>query len=249
MTEDMTGNTKKNRYRLDIKVYEIKRVIDRGTTNATLRQGLIPYGYDHKNLERATQLADRCTQAIRGRKYALNEQKGLTEQYKQARAKTHDSYMDLVKIARVVFKKDRQALMELQLKGRRKITWLGWREQVRSLYEKLLGNTDYLAAITRFSYPESRLRAELTAAEEGFAIYAVRENARARAQKATLDRNLLLDELLEWFSDYLVFVRIVLKEIPELLIGIVRGHDGKIFVPNKIIGEPGTFIDPPPAGS
>ena len=93
---------------------------------------------------------------------------------------------------------------------------------------------------------ESRLRDEPDKLEKVAALHTRRENARAQAQQATLNRNLQLDVLFEWFSDYMVFVRIVLKDIPELPAGVVKGHNGKIFVPNNKMGEPGTFRDPPP---
>ena len=244
MKEDTYGKTTKHRFRLESKVYDIKRIIEAGSSNQVLRSGLAPYGYGHQNLNQAANLADRCYNAIRKRKYALNEQKGLTEEYKQARARVHDTYMDLVKIARVAFKNDYRARIDLQLNGRRKIAWLAWREQVRCLYTKLLSAECYQAAMNRFNYPESRLRNELASAEKAFAKYEERENARIRAQHATQDRNQLLNQLFNWFSDYMVFIRIVLKEEPELMTGLLKGHDGKIFVPNDEFGEPGTFREP-----
>ncbi len=65
--------------------------------------------------------------------------------------------------------------MELQLNGRRKLPYLAWREQVRCLYEKILSDESYMAAMTKLNYPQSRLQAELTTAEKAFHIHGQRQ--------------------------------------------------------------------------
>jgi hypothetical protein len=72
----------------------------------------------------------------------------------------------------------------------------------------------------KYGYTAERLQQERKNVEEIFALYSKRLNESGAAQQSTVDRDKLLDELCDWYSDFRAIARIALYDKPQLLEGL-----------------------------
>ena len=128
--------------------------------------------------------------------------------------------MRFVKVARVALKKDAGASTQLDLKGDRKRSLSGWLAQASQFYNNALSNKSVLSALKEFGITEPKLKAGLSELEAVEAANLLQEKEKGEAQAATQKRDVALDGLQDWLSDYLAIAKIALEDDPQLLEGL-----------------------------
>ncbi len=136
----------------------------------------------------------------------------------QAAWETADrAYKKALKISRVVFKGNQKARSALGLSGSRKKSLSGWIGQATNFYTNLLGTPDLLAAMTPYSYDQTKLEAEAALVQAVVTASAAQDKERGEAQEATQARDAKLDELDQWVADYKVIAQVALADSPQQL--------------------------------
>ncbi len=185
---------------------------------------LAAYSYGPAKLEagralyQATLAAQQVQQAEYGDQYDATDE--LNRLWEEANA----AYMHYVKVARVAFRDQRGVMSRLDLYGRRKRATAGWIVQARQFYDGLLADADLVARMTEFSVTQAKLeagRAQVDAVEQANRIQG---KERGEAQDATLARDVALDALDAWMSDFIAIARLALEGRPQFLekLGIVE---------------------------
>ena len=111
----------------------------------------------------------------------------------------------------------------LDLTGRRATTISGWLKQTSGFYRALLDNEEWKSVLAGFGQTEDTLNAQLAAIEAVAAASEMVKKEKGDAQNATQERDVKIEGLLDWVSDYEVIARIALTDKPQLLekLGIV----------------------------
>lgn len=204
-------------------LYQAGLRINNSLSDAKILDAVSPMGYPEEKLnEGATLLAEAETK-VETQKREYGEVDEAQDRFEGERKAAHRIYMDTVNICRVAFKNDVKAIATLELNGRRARTISGWLKQTTSFYRALLENNDWKAAIAAYGQTEEKLNDRLAAIEQvAKASEAVRKEM-GDAQNATVERDMILEELADWVNDYEVIARIALADKPQLLekLGIV----------------------------
>ncbi|MFV0266296.1 MAG: hypothetical protein ACK5HT_04085 [Draconibacterium sp.] len=87
----------------------------------------------------------------------------------------------------------------------------------------ILANDDWKTVLAGFGQTEEKLNAQLAAVEGVATASETKKKEMGDAQNSTQERDMKLEELVEWVSDYEVIARIALADKPQLLekLGIV----------------------------
>ncbi len=183
----------------------------------SLQSYLTPYSYDREKLEAGRALYEATLEAQKIQQAEYGDQYDATDRLNRLWEEANAAYMHYVKVARVAFRDQRGVMSRLDLHGRRKRATAGWIVQTRQFYEGLLADDDLLARMAEFSITQAKLeagRAQVDAVEEANRVQA---KERGEAQDATLARDVALDALDAWMSDFIAIARLALEERPQYL--------------------------------
>jgi len=125
--------------------------------------------------------------------------------------------MKYLKIARAVFRDNRNESEALMLDGDRKNSFAGWVEQSSVFYKNALGSQTIKDALAKKGITTALLEAGLAEVEAAEAARANQNKEMSEAVKATEDRDVALDKLEKWFADFRDISIAVLDENPELI--------------------------------
>ena len=129
---------------------------------------LSSYGYDETELNTALALSDECDALV------LKQQNEYSEQYVATRAFDEEywvvnkQYVNTVELARIAFKADNKAIINLQLNGRRKSVFLNWYTQAKAFYSNLLDSSEWITTLGRFGYTAESITAEMARVDNLF---------------------------------------------------------------------------------
>lgn len=112
---------------------------------------------------------------------------------------------------------DEAARTALGLSGTRKRTLNGWLDQARRFYNNMLRTPDFVAAMTPFSYAQTKLEAESALVEAVATASELQDKERGEAQEATKLRDAKMDELDQWMADFKAIAEIALAASPQQL--------------------------------
>ncbi len=149
-------------------------------------------------------------------KAEYGEAEEATDDYTKAVKLLHPEYIDHLQLARVAFKYNVAAQVGLGLRGSRKKDEAGYCAQALGFYNGVLGSVDYLLEMEKKGVEETELQ-ELKAGYTNLEkLAAAKAKEGGEAQQATKQRNILYDELKEWFSDFKEVSIIALRKTPQL---------------------------------
>jgi len=133
------------------------------------------------------------------------------------------AYIKSLKIARLAFNDNTEAMKSLDLIGSRKRSFSGWLTQTKTFYANLISNDDYISAMQKFGYNAEKLQAEQALVSTAEAKNFSYSKEKGEAQQSTENRDEKIDELIDWFRSFLEIARIALENNPQLLeeLGIV----------------------------
>jgi len=185
--------------------------------NPKIQEYLSVYGYDSEKIKAGQALYQAGLNAQQQQKLEYGEQIGATKKLNQVWEVANKSYVKLVKIGRIAYKNDLTIFTQLGLGGDRKKSLSGWLLQAKQFYTNLLGNSQAIALLNEYGITKEKLQtaeAELKAVE--MASFS-QTTEKGEAQNATQVRDIAVDALNDWLSDYVAIARIALETEPQLL--------------------------------
>jgi hypothetical protein len=204
-------------------LYEAGLCINNSLSDAKIMNAVSPMGYTETKLNEGAALLQEATVLVETQKKEYGEVDEARNSFEAGRKAAHKTYMDMIHIGRVAFKDDVKATSTLDLNGRRARTLSGWLKQTLGFYRAVMANDEWKAAFAVYGQTEEKLSTQVAAIEKVARASEAVKKEMGDAQNATLERDMKLEELAEWVSDYEVIARIALADNPQLLekLGIV----------------------------
>ncbi len=197
--------------------------ISNASVDPKVYKALSLYGYTAERLQEGKLLLDKaealCTRQVQ--KYG--DKLGASQVMKVARQKVSAAYVPHVKIARIAMKNNKGAFQALELNGKRKRANAARLAQAKTFYTNAIANENYKTALADFGITEDKLEAALNLIKEAENARANYLKAKGEVQNATAKRNLAIESLEEWMSDFIAIARIALEGQSQMLeiLGVV----------------------------
>lgn len=202
---------------IDSLLNQAQVAIDNALNNPTILSALSDYGYTAARINQGKKRYNEAAAAQLSQTTEAGEQLSASATVNDARETAKKSYIRFVKIARIAFKRDAGISSQLALSGTRKRTLSGWLAQATQFYKNALANPAILKGFKEFGITEPKLKAGLAELKAVEAANLIQEKEKGDAQAATKQRDVALDELQDWMSDFLGIARIALEEDPQIL--------------------------------
>jgi hypothetical protein len=135
----------------------------------------------------------------------------------------YGQYMITLKVTRVALKKQPELLTRFKATGKRRRSLTGWLSDATIFYSNLLESEEAIVALSKFGITPERLRKEQELVKEIEDLHSQQLVEKGEALQATKDRDKLIDEIGDWYSDFRAIARVALFDKPKLLeaLGIV----------------------------
>jgi anion-transporting ArsA/GET3 family ATPase len=206
-----------NQSRIDQFLLSSQIMIENSLSDGIIKTALANYGYTEEKLKTGKQLYEEAVALQNAQKKEYGDQIAATAELNNTWEMAHQQYIRTLKIARVAFNDNIKADKTTMLFGRRKQSLSGWLEQARAFYKNLLGDTDFLAALSEFGYTEEKLRQESTLIDQVISKHLAQKKEIGEAQEATETRDKALDKLANWISDLRAVAKVALEDNPQQL--------------------------------
>lgn len=200
-----------------VRLHRAQVAIDNSLSNEEIQSRVAQFGYTLERLGEGKALYDAALQQYQEYQREHGEQLGATAHLYDIWDRADDVYIQNVRVARVAFRGNMGAFQTLDLNGRRKESLAGWLAQARQFYTNALADADIMAGLGRFGRTPEILQAGLQLINDVEAANADQEKERGEAQQKRVERDLALDEMEDWMSDYFEIARIALADKPQLL--------------------------------
>ncbi len=209
---------------IDSQLLFAQSAIHNALNQNSIKNALAEYGYTEERLQAGLALYNEAQslQTVRDKEYG--EQYQATNDLDIARTVANSEYMKHVKIARVAFRDNPGAFEALQVSGRRLRSLSGWIKQAKSFYANALSTPHFAAGLQDFGITQEKLEAGQALVADVETKYITQLKEKGEAQNATLARDIALDNLDQWLSDFISIARIALETNPQHLemLGIVE---------------------------
>ncbi len=187
------------------------------TAQPVIKQEMNELGYDEEKITEGKQLYQQ-TLNIWGNTQTEHEEQSLAYiQFDTQRKELGQQYRKHRKRAKVVFRKDTEALQRLFLTGILDRTYLTWLETIKNFYKALENNTQYKQELLKFKITEEELQKtteKIQKLEQSRANY-IKE--KGESQEATQQKDQAMATLSQWMRDFYAIAEIALEEQPQLL--------------------------------
>ncbi|MGD8779381.1 MAG: hypothetical protein PVH88_10535 [Ignavibacteria bacterium] len=202
-------------------------LINNALSDEAISTELALFGYDETKLNEGKALLDEVIELNRKQKEEYGEQFEATEDVKSKFAVAYKAYMKAVKLARIALKGNAKAPAALLLTGKREESISGFIEQAGIFYGTMLKETEFQSEMLKYGYTIEKLEAEKLLVDDLTEANRKQEKEKGEAQSATMERNLKINELLEWTGDLREVAKIALEENEQWLekLGILARSD------------------------
>ncbi|MEO1386697.1 MAG: hypothetical protein AAFV85_04870 [Cyanobacteria bacterium J06634_6] len=194
--------------------------INNSLNNPDILTVLADFGYTATRINKGKQLYNIAAAAQLTQTSEAGEQLSATATVNEARTTAQKTYMRFVKVARVAFKGKSGIATQLDLAGRRKETLSGWMSQANQFYKNALADKAILSELKSFGMTEAKLKAGLNELKAIEQANLTQEKEKGEAQAATQQRDVALDALQDWMSDFIAIAKIALEDEPQQLEGL-----------------------------
>jgi hypothetical protein len=191
--------------------------INNALSSPKIQSYLSVYGYSPEKIQQGNALYDAALAAQQQQRVEYGEQIAATATLNQVWETASKSYIKFVKIARIAFKDDAGIATQLGLNGSRKDSLSGWLAQAQQFYGNLLNNSELVTKLNEYGITLEKLQAGFTEILAVEAANLAKTKEKGNAQNATQTRDLAIDALSSWLSDYVAIARIALEEESQLL--------------------------------
>nr|WP_319397978.1 hypothetical protein [uncultured Carboxylicivirga sp.] len=198
--------------------------IQNGINQPAIAALLLEFGYTPERMAAGEHLHNEANKLNIIQKKEDGEQQAATKELNEAIDATYKVYIPHLKVARIAFRNDTNRWVKLDLGGDRKKSQSGLLGQTKLFYTNLLEDADALARMAEFGQTNEKLETGSSLVLGVEKSIATRKKEMGEAQTATKDRDKAVDELQEWYSDYIGIARLALAEQPQYLemLGIVE---------------------------
>ena len=195
-----------------------------GAANSPEIMGMLSkYSYDSAKLAVGQKMLDDVKALMALQVDIYGDQYAATDAAGKNREKAYSDYMIIIKVMRVAFKDDIDALKSFMITGQRSRSISGWLREAHITYTNLLNNPTHIAVLENYGISQSKINDGLQQVKQIEDLYVKQLEKKGEAQQTTLDRDRAFDNLMNWYSDFRSIARIALYEAPQLLeaMGIV----------------------------
>lgn len=197
--------------------------IQNGINQPEIAASLLEFGYTPERMVAGENFHHEADKLNIVHKKEDGEQQAATKELNEAIDAANKAYMPHLKVARIVFRNDTSRWVKLALGGERKKSQSGWLGQTKLFYTNLLADADAMSKMAEYGQTNEKLEtaSSLVLAVEN--TLANRKKEMGEAQNATKARDKAVDELQEWYSDYIEIARLALADQPQYLemLGII----------------------------
>ena len=194
-----------------------KLYLDVAQTDELVKPLLANYGYDEPTVLAGKALYDATLDLNQQQDKEYGEKLGATDEQKAARRQAFDEYIELVGLARIVLKRERNLLSQLDLGGEREYSYDKSYMQMLNFYDAALGSQEIQGKLARVNITPERLTAGKALVETMQQKHQSQLKETSEAQRATYDRGQAMADLDDWMSDFRGVIRITLKAQPQYL--------------------------------
>ena len=174
-------------------------------------------GYTTERIHALLDLYDAAFAAVEKQRAEYGEQYGATQDFYAAWETARKTYMRHVQLARVVYKNDVGKLVKLGLSGRRKKTFSGWTAQAHQFYDGALNDAEIQGELAGVGISVQDLQDGLSLVNAADQAAHTQQEEIGEAQKATQDRDALLEQIFDAWSDLVAIARVIFDEDPQQL--------------------------------
>lgn len=178
---------------------------------------LAAYGYTSARFLEGMNLLKQAEALVAQQRKEYGDQFEATEAAMAAWAEADRAYMKTLKVARLVFDDDVQAITSLKLAGTRKASMAGWMDQAVVFYGNLTAQSRLASAMGRFGYTPAKLAAEKALVDEVVSRVQSQAKETGEAQQATAARDAALKALDAWVGDLRAILKLALDNDPAAL--------------------------------
>ena len=207
---------KKNRT-IDERLLDAQVAIDNALGDTGILNALTVYGYNSAKINAGKALLTSAQELVNKQKAEYGEQYEASEKVEKAWDEADEEYMKTVKVARIALKDDVKAQTSLMLSGKRKATLSGWIEQADAFYSNLTKDTTLMNKMSAFGYNTTKLNTESALVKKVKDANLEHEKEKGDAQDATQKRDIKIEELDAWMSDFKGIAYVALDENPQWL--------------------------------
>jgi hypothetical protein len=176
------------------------------------------FGYPEERIREGERLWNKANELMVIQVNLYGNLYAATDEQEKFLEETYSQYMVVVKVTRVVLKKQPDMLARLGVTGKRPRSLSGWLRSGRILYTNLLETPEALKAVnTLGGITAERLQEGLQNITKIEDLHIKQLGEKSSAQQATQERDKAFDELCDWYSDFRAIARIALYDNPQLL--------------------------------
>ncbi len=194
-----------------------KLFLDVAQTDEVVKPVLANYGYDEPTVLAGKTLYDTTLGLNQQQEKEFGEKLGATDDQHAARRAAFGEYMELVGLSRIVLKRERNLLSQLDLGGDRESAYDKSYMQMLNFYGAALSSQAIQDKLARVKVTSERLNAGKALVETMQQKHQAQLKETSESERATHDRDQSLAELDDWMSDFRGVARIALKAQPQYL--------------------------------
>ncbi len=201
----------------DERLAQYQLFFDVALTDDAVKPIYANYGYDEGTMQEGVALFDSGYGLQQDQKKEYGEQYAATDELDVARNAAYAQYVELVQLARIALKRERNFQNQLELDGKREQSYNKLYMQMLNFYDAALGSADIQTALARFRITVDTLNAGRALVMTMQQTYQAQKKETSEAQRAVHDRDTALDALDDWMGDFIGVSRIALSKEPEYL--------------------------------
>ena len=182
-----------------------------------------PFGYSEDRVREGLAMYNQTKTEFMTFQIEYGEQYTAYGEMNELWGKNRETYMQILRLARVGLKNKPGVLHSLRATGTRKRSITGFMDDAQMLYNNLMKQPEFMTVMSNFGVTAEKLNdalAQLDILSEAHKKY-FRE--KGEAQDQTVKRDLMYDKLYDWYSDFRAVLRIALTDSEQMLekLGVV----------------------------
>ncbi len=187
-------------------------LIGNSQTLPGISTALAEFGYTADRLAEGQALLQAAEDLVLKQKKEYGEQYEATAAAQTAWEAADSAYSKTLKIARLAFADDVQAITALKLSGARKASLAGWLDQATFFYGNLASQPRLVATLGRFGYTAAKLAAEKALVDTLQTKVQAQAKESGEAQKATEERDAAIKKLDAWVGELRIVLKVALAD-------------------------------------
>jgi len=187
------------------------------------------FGYTPERFSEGQTLFETAENLILAQRKEFGEMHEAVEATQDAWDLADTAYTRTLKVARMVFSDDVQAITALMLAGARNRSLAGWMDQAVFFYRNMTAQPKLMAAMGRFGYNAEKLAAEKALVDTVVDLTQSQAKETSEALKATAVRDLAVKKLDAWVSELRTILKVALADDPKALeaVGMRADNPGR----------------------